>query len=114
MQRCFTLEEVTGTILFCSSIAQDIAFRAAAIALEREQQSELASAPRPTATTVGRSIPRGERQFNEAAPQTDAKTSDVNSWRGNEISTPDVCLHLLVYSFAAHRFAHLTRSEVRP
>uniref|UniRef100_K3Z3A8 Proline-rich family protein n=1 Tax=Setaria italica TaxID=4555 RepID=K3Z3A8_SETIT len=60
IQRCFTLEEVTDTILFCSSIAHDIAFRAATIGLEREQQSEFASAPRPTVTMVGQSIPRGD------------------------------------------------------
>ena len=46
-QRCFTLEAI-DTILFCSSIAYDIAYRAATIGLEHEQQSELASALRPT------------------------------------------------------------------
>ena len=59
-QRCFTLEEATDTILFCSSIAHDIAYRAATIGLEHEQQSELASALRPTVTMVGRSIPRSD------------------------------------------------------
>ncbi|RLM98929.1 uncharacterized protein C2845_PM06G11270 [Panicum miliaceum] len=60
IQRCFTLEEVTDTILFCSSIAHDIAYRAATIGLEREQQSELASAPRPTVTMVEQPISRGD------------------------------------------------------
>ncbi|XP_066359891.1 uncharacterized protein [Miscanthus floridulus] len=59
-QRCFTLEEATDTILFCSSIAHDIAYRAATIGLEHEQQSELASALHPTVTMVGRSIPRSD------------------------------------------------------
>nr|TKW25043.1 hypothetical protein SEVIR_3G090500v2 [Setaria viridis] len=58
-QKCFTLEEATGTILICSSIAHDIAYRAATIGLEREEQLELASAPRPTVTMVGQSISRG-------------------------------------------------------
>ncbi|KAJ1265299.1 hypothetical protein BS78_08G067300 [Paspalum vaginatum] len=59
-QRCFTLEEATDTILFCSSIAHDIAYRAATIGLEHEQQSELARAPHPSVTVVGHSIPRGD------------------------------------------------------
>jgi hypothetical protein len=54
------LEEATDTILFCSSIAHDIAYRAATIGLEREQQSELASAPRPTVTMVEQPISRGD------------------------------------------------------
>ncbi|KAF8725449.1 hypothetical protein HU200_019971 [Digitaria exilis] len=60
IQRCFTLEEATDTILFCSSIAHDIAYKAATIRLEREQQSELDSVPRPTVTMVGQSISRGD------------------------------------------------------
>jgi len=59
-QRCFTLEEAADTILFCSSIAHDIVYRAATIGLEREQQSELDSAPRPTVTMVEQSISRGD------------------------------------------------------
>ena len=58
-QRCFTLEAI-DTILFCSSIAYDIAYRAATIGLEHEQQSELASALRPTVSMVGQSIPRSD------------------------------------------------------
>lgn len=59
-QRCFTLEEATDTILFCSSIAHDIAYRAATIGLEHEQHSELASARRPAVPMAGQSIPRGD------------------------------------------------------
>ncbi|TVU51540.1 hypothetical protein EJB05_02975 [Eragrostis curvula] len=58
-QRCFTLEEATDTILFCSSIVHGIAYRAATIGLEHEQQSEL-GIPRPTVTMVGKSIPKGD------------------------------------------------------
>ncbi|XP_062204314.1 uncharacterized protein LOC133906432 isoform X2 [Phragmites australis] len=59
-QRCFTLEEATDTILFCSSIVHDIAYRAATIGLEHEQKLGLSSAPRPTVTMVGKSIPKGD------------------------------------------------------
>uniref|UniRef100_A0A0D9XY39 Uncharacterized protein n=1 Tax=Leersia perrieri TaxID=77586 RepID=A0A0D9XY39_9ORYZ len=58
IQRCFTLEEATDTILFCSSIVHDLAYRAATIGLEREQEAELARAPRPTVTMVDKFIPR--------------------------------------------------------
>ncbi|RWW09955.1 hypothetical protein GW17_00026533 [Ensete ventricosum] len=36
MQRSFTLEEATDTILFCSSIVHDMAYKAATIAIEKE------------------------------------------------------------------------------
>ncbi|XP_074589751.1 LOW QUALITY PROTEIN: uncharacterized protein LOC141845588 [Curcuma longa] len=36
MQRCFTLEEATDTILFCSSIVHDTAYKAATIAVDKE------------------------------------------------------------------------------
>jgi hypothetical protein len=54
--RCFTLEEAIYTILFCSSITRDIAYRAATIGLEHKQQSEFASALCPTVSLVGQSI----------------------------------------------------------
>ncbi|XP_006663925.1 uncharacterized protein LOC102711930 [Oryza brachyantha] len=58
IQRCFTLEEATDTVLFCSSIVHDLAYKAATIGLEREQEAELAYAPRPTLTMVEKFIPR--------------------------------------------------------
>ncbi|KAL5205356.1 hypothetical protein ABZP36_033565 [Zizania latifolia] len=57
IQRCFTLEEATDTILFCSSIVHDLAYKAATIGLEGEQKAELVDAPRPTVTIVEKSIP---------------------------------------------------------
>jgi hypothetical protein len=57
IQRCFTLEEATDTILFCSSIVHDLAYKAATIALEHEQESQHAKSTRPTVTIVGKSIP---------------------------------------------------------
>ncbi|CAL9081794.1 unnamed protein product [Musa textilis] len=36
VQRSFTLEEATDTILFCSSIVHDVAYKAATIAMEKE------------------------------------------------------------------------------
>jgi hypothetical protein len=59
-KRCFTLEEATDTILFCSSIVHDIAYKAATIGLEHEQKSELASSPRPAVTMVEKSTPKGD------------------------------------------------------
>lgn len=54
IQRCFTLEEAADTILFCSSIVHDLAYKAATIALENEKESECLDSIRPT-VTVGRS-----------------------------------------------------------
>lgn len=49
--RSLILEEATDTILFCGSIVQNIAYQAATIAIEKENQlfSEFS---RPTITTV--------------------------------------------------------------
>ncbi|CAN6335871.1 unnamed protein product [Urochloa humidicola] len=55
IQRCFTLEEAADTILFCSSIVHDLAYKAATIALENEKESECLNSIHPTVTIVGRS-----------------------------------------------------------
>ncbi|TKW25036.1 hypothetical protein SEVIR_3G090400v4 [Setaria viridis] len=55
IQRCFTLEEAADTILFCSSIVHDLAYKAATIALENEKESECLDSIRPTVTVVARS-----------------------------------------------------------
>lgn len=60
IQRCFTLEEAADTILFCSSIVHDLAYKAATIALENEKKSEFVDSIRPTVTIVGRSLPKEE------------------------------------------------------
>ncbi|KAK4357595.1 hypothetical protein RND71_023205 [Anisodus tanguticus] len=51
--RSLTLEEATDTILFCSSIVHDLAYRAANIAIEKEN-SALLKDSRPTVTIVGK------------------------------------------------------------
>ncbi|XP_055810455.1 uncharacterized protein LOC129880444 isoform X2 [Solanum dulcamara] len=51
--RSLTLEEATDTILFCSSIVHDLAYRAANIAIEKED-SVLLKDSRPTVTIVGK------------------------------------------------------------
>ncbi|KAJ8569692.1 hypothetical protein K7X08_006269 [Anisodus acutangulus] len=51
--RSLTLEEATDTILFCSSIVHDLAYRAANIAIEKEN-SFLLKDSRPTVTIVGK------------------------------------------------------------
>ncbi|XP_006663927.1 uncharacterized protein LOC102712212 isoform X2 [Oryza brachyantha] len=58
IQRCFTLEEATDTILLCSSIVHDLAYKAATIALDNEQERVHAASTRPTVTIVGKSIPK--------------------------------------------------------
>ncbi|KAG8051037.1 hypothetical protein GUJ93_ZPchr0009g814 [Zizania palustris] len=58
IQRCFTLEEATDTILLCSSIVHDLAYKAATIALDHEQESGHVEFSRPTVTLVGKSIPK--------------------------------------------------------
>ncbi|KAJ1256749.1 hypothetical protein BS78_K315300 [Paspalum vaginatum] len=60
IQRCFTLEEAADTILFCSSIVHDLAYKAATIALENEKESECVDCIRPTVTIVGRSVIKEE------------------------------------------------------
>ncbi|KAF2286529.1 hypothetical protein GH714_017527 [Hevea brasiliensis] len=52
--RSLTLEEATDTILFCSSIVHDLAYQAAALAIEKEDSVALESS-RPTVTVVGKS-----------------------------------------------------------
>ncbi|BAF29491.1 uncharacterized protein [Oryza sativa Japonica Group] len=58
IQRCFTLEEATDTILLCSSIVHDLAYKAATIALDHEQERVHAEPTRPSVTIVGKSIPK--------------------------------------------------------
>ncbi|CAM0949992.1 unnamed protein product [Alopecurus aequalis] len=58
IERSFTLEEATDTILLCSSIVHDLAYKAATIALEQEQGSELAVATRPTVMGICKSFQR--------------------------------------------------------
>ncbi|XP_066355323.1 probable GPI-anchored adhesin-like protein PGA55 isoform X1 [Miscanthus floridulus] len=60
IQRCFTLEEAADTILFCSSIVHDLAYKAATIALENRKESEFVDSIRPTVTIVGGSFPKEE------------------------------------------------------
>ncbi|XP_078157567.1 RUN/FYVE domain protein [Carex rostrata] len=53
MRRSFTLEEATDTILFCSSIVHDIAYKAATIAIEKENsKQELIEEPRTIITAT--------------------------------------------------------------
>lgn len=56
--RNLTLEEATDTILFCSSIIHDLAYKATAIAMEKEQETLLEHyAPPPTVTIMEKPIP---------------------------------------------------------
>lgn len=90
--RSLTLEEATDTILFCSSIVHDLAYRAANIAIEKEN-SVLLKDSRPTVTIVGeansdRRDPRGRisgRRNSKSSQkarqmmETDAKPPQSNT-----------------------------------
>ncbi|MCD7460440.1 hypothetical protein HAX54_043561 [Datura stramonium] len=90
--RSLTLEEATDTILFCSSIVHDLAYRAANIAIEKED-SVLLKDSRPTVTIVGkansdRRDPRGRisgRRNSKSSQkarqkmETDAKPPQSNT-----------------------------------
>lgn len=74
--RSLTLEEATDTILFCSSIVHDLAYRAASIAMEKEQEAlEALEGFRPTVTILGKSIsserkdPRSGRIISKRGPK---------------------------------------------
>lgn len=54
------MEEAADTILFCSSIVHDLAYKAATIALENKKESEFVDSIRPTVTIVGGSFPKEE------------------------------------------------------
>lgn len=54
------MEEATDTILFCSSIVHDLAYKAATIALENEQEAEYVEPIRPTVTLAEKSIPKDD------------------------------------------------------
>ncbi|MQL71147.1 hypothetical protein Taro_003462 [Colocasia esculenta] len=53
--RSLTLEEATDTILFCNSIVHDLAFKAATIAMEKEQPPTTEETRRPTVMLLGKS-----------------------------------------------------------
>ncbi|CAJ1935629.1 unnamed protein product [Sphenostylis stenocarpa] len=57
--RSLTLEEATDTILFCSSIIHDLAYKAATIAMEKEH-SEPLEGSEPTVTILGK--PNSDRK----------------------------------------------------
>ncbi|ONM32509.1 proline-rich family protein [Zea mays] len=60
IQRCFTLEEAADTILFCSSIVHDLAYKAATIALENKKEPKFVDSIRPTVAIVRGSFAKEE------------------------------------------------------
>ncbi|CAN6449201.1 unnamed protein product [Victoria cruziana] len=55
LSRNITLEEATDTVLFCSSIVHSLAYKAASIAMEKEESSVCLESARPTVTILGNS-----------------------------------------------------------
>ncbi|XP_062110599.1 uncharacterized protein LOC133822330 [Humulus lupulus] len=53
--RSLTLDEATDTILFCSSIVHDLAYKAATIALDKESSDYPLEGSQPTVTILGKS-----------------------------------------------------------
>ena len=77
--RNLTLEEATDTILFCRSIVHDLAYQAAAMAIEKESSKPFEGS-QPTVTILGKSNydmrdpPRGRTISNRSSkPQKTRK-----------------------------------------
>ncbi|KAL5552503.1 hypothetical protein UlMin_039904 [Ulmus minor] len=82
--RSLTLEEATDTILFCSSIVHDLAYEAAAIAMEKEASAALQSSW-PTVTILGTSNsdnkdpPRGRTAGKKSSKSQKARQRRVET-----------------------------------
>ncbi|KAL5760105.1 hypothetical protein ACOSQ2_018943 [Xanthoceras sorbifolium] len=81
--RSLTLEEATDAILFCSSIVHDLAYQAATIAIEKENEEPLQDS-RPTVTILGKSSgdrkdPRGRTVSKRTAKSQKARQRRVET-----------------------------------
>lgn len=81
--RSLTLEEATDTILFCSSIVQDLAYQAATMAMEKESSIPLEGSW-PTVTILGKSnserkVPRGRTAGKRASKAQKARQRQVET-----------------------------------
>lgn len=81
--RSLTLDEATDTILFCSSIVHDLAYQAAATAIEKENSMPLEEL-RPTVMVFGKSNtdrkePRGRSVGRRASKSLKAKQRKVET-----------------------------------
>ncbi|KAK3223576.1 hypothetical protein Dsin_010601 [Dipteronia sinensis] len=81
--RSLTLEEATDAILFCSSIVHDLAYQAATIAMEKENEEPLEDS-RPTVTILGKSSgdrkdPRGRTISKRTAKSLKARQRRVET-----------------------------------
>ncbi|XP_050205258.1 uncharacterized protein LOC126655232 [Mercurialis annua] len=75
--RSLTLEEATDTILFCSSIVHDLAYKAATIAIEKQDSGPLEGS-RPTVTILGKSTAdRKDSRSRTAGKRTPSKSPKV-------------------------------------
>lgn len=79
MSRSLTLEEATDTILFCSSIIHDLAYKAATIGMEKEQNP-----PPLTPTVLSRPIP----DLRESAKMRFDRTPRSQKFRRKRIESP--------------------------
>lgn len=111
MRRSFTLEEATDTILFCSSIVHDVAYKAASIAIEKEKMNQeaieepritainypAAKPDRPTELPVKRIV--NARKVKRKRPDTE------NTTQSGEVEAGDVkdCDSLPATGDAVHK-----------
>ncbi|CAL9202707.1 unnamed protein product [Musa hybrid cultivar] len=75
VQRSFTLEEATDTILFCSSIVHDVAHKAATIAMEKE--SALYESSYRAVTFMGNSV-SNKKDLQKMATKNNHRSRKIN------------------------------------
>ncbi|XVF85188.1 hypothetical protein PTKIN_Ptkin17bG0098300 [Pterospermum kingtungense] len=86
--KSLTLEEATDTILFCSSIVHDLAYQAAAIAIEKESSVPLEGS-RPTVTILGKSTSDRKELRGRSVGRRTSKSHKVRQRRvETEVKSP--------------------------
>lgn len=86
--KSLTLEEATDTILFCSSLVHDLAYEAAAIAMEKESPVALEGL-QPTVTILGKSNPeRKEPRGRTVGRRTSKPRKSRQKWVETDAEPP--------------------------
>ncbi|XP_021809619.1 uncharacterized protein LOC110753116 isoform X2 [Prunus avium] len=86
--KSLTLEEATDTILFCSSLVHDLAYEAAAIAMEKESPAPLEGL-QPTVTILGKSNPeRKEPRGRTVGRRTSKPRKSRQKWVETDAEPP--------------------------
>lgn len=85
--RSLTLEEATDTILFCSSIVQNLAYQAATIAMEKENVVALEGS-RPTVTILGKADPDRKESHGRNVGKRSSKSQKPRQRRVETEASP--------------------------